>query len=111
MQSCLYFAQLTLSTYTLASQRFPMEMLNTVLDEDTGKLMEYRHLVKSPNYCQIYGTCYRKELGRTAQGIPWLVEGTDTIFFINKAYLPTTRCRDVTYVRIVVNYRPEKSDP
>ena len=88
-----------------------MEMLHAVLDKDTGKLMEYRHLMKSPNYCQLYGTSYRKGLGRTAQGMSGTVEGTDTIFFINKAYVTTARCRDVTYVRIVVNYRQEKSDP
>ena len=68
-----------------------MEILNAVLDEDTGKLMEYRHLMKIPNYCQLYGTSYRKQLGRIAQGMSGLVEGTDIIFFINKAYVTTAR--------------------
>ena len=86
-----------------------MEMLNPVLDEDKVKLMEYRNLMKSPKYCQLYGTSYGKELGKIAQGMPGPVEGTDTIFFIDKSNVPTTRCKDVTYVRIVVNYIPEKS--
>ena len=111
MQSCLYVAHLTLSTYTLDSRRFPMKMIKAVLDEGTGKLMKCRHLMKSPNYCQLYGTSYGNELEWISQGISGLVKGTDTIFFIKKAYVPTTRCRDVTYVRIVVNYRPDKSDP
>ena len=109
MLSCVDVAQFTLSPYTLASRRFPMEIINTVLDEEKVKLMEYRHLMKSPNYCRLYGTSYGKELVKIAQGMPGRVEGTDTIFFINKYNVPTTRCKYVTYVRIVVNYIPEKS--
>ena len=109
MQSCLYVAHLTLSTYTLDSRRFPMKMMKAVLDEGTGKLMKCRHLMKSPNYCQLYGTSYGKDLGKIAQGIPGPVKGTDTICFIGNYNVTTTRCKDVTYVRIVVNYIPEKS--
>ena len=43
--------------------------------------------------------------------MPGLAEGTNTIFFIPKRDVPINRWRDVTYGRIVVNYRPEKSDP
>ena len=39
------------------------------------------------------------------------VKGTNTIFFIPKEDLPAARWKDVTYGHIVVNYRPEKSDP
>ena len=39
------------------------------------------------------------------------VKGTNTILFISKEDLPEARWEDVTYGRIVVNYRPEKSDP
>ena len=39
------------------------------------------------------------------------VEGTDKIIFIDKQDIPTTRWRDVTYGRVVVNYIPEKQDP
>ena len=87
-----------------------MEMLNTVLDEDTGKLMEYRHLMKSSKYCHLYGTSYRKELGQLSKGMTGLVKGTDIIFFINKADVTTAHWRDVTYGHIMFNYRREKSD-
>ena len=43
--------------------------------------------------------------------MPGRVEGTNTLFFIEKEDLPTARWRDVTYGRIVVVYRPEKQDP
>ena len=110
MLSCVDVAQFTLSPYTLASRRFPMEIINTVLDEEKVKLMEYRHLMKSPKYCHLYGTSYRKELGKLSKGMTGLVKGTDIIFFINKADVTTAHWRDVTYGHIMFNYRREKSD-
>jgi hypothetical protein len=50
-------------------------------------------------------------MGRLAQGLPGVVDGTDTFFFINYDKIPKDRCKDVTYTRICVNYRPEKEDP
>ena len=86
-------------------------MINAVLDKDTKELMEYHHLMKNPEYCQLYGKSYTNELGCLVQGMPSQVEGTNTICFINKADVSTTRWRDVTYGRVEINYRPEKSDP
>eukprot|EP00804_Cyclotella_cryptica_P019948 CCRYP_007857-RA/>CCRYP_007857-RA protein AED:0.46 eAED:0.46 QI:0/-1/0/1/-1/1/1/0/132 len=54
---------------------------------------------------------YGKELGRLAQGIPGTVKGTNTIVFIAYNEIPLQRRKDVTYGRIVANYRPEKDDP
>ena len=73
--------------------------------------MEYRHIMENPKYRQLYTTSYRKELGHLAQGIPGQAEGTNTIYFIDKANIPVERWKDVTYGRVVVAYRPEKSDP
>ena len=76
----------------LASQKFPFKMINAVLDEDTWELMEYRHLVKNPKYRQLYNKSYEKELGCLDQGMPGEVEGTNTIFFINKSEVLVKRC-------------------
>eukprot|EP00804_Cyclotella_cryptica_P014586 CCRYP_020641-RA/>CCRYP_020641-RA protein AED:0.25 eAED:0.25 QI:0/0/0/1/1/1/3/0/614 len=62
-------------------------------------------------YCTIWKNAYGKELGRLAQGIPGTVKGTNTIVFIAYNEIPPQRCKDVTYGRIVANYRPEKEDP
>ena len=67
--------------------------------------------MKNPKYRTLYRDSYAKELGRLAQGMPGLAKGTNTILFIPKNDVPIDRWRDVTYGRIVVNYRPEKSDP
>ena len=45
-----------------------------------------------------------------AQGMPDLVEGTNTMFFIDKQYIPSDRWKDVIYGRSVVDYCPDKSD-
>ena len=100
-----------MSPQYLASRCFPSDMLNAVLDTDTGELMEYRHLMKKPKYCNLYGNSYAKEIGRLDQGMPGQVTGTNTIFFINKKDVPADRRRDVTYGCVVVNFRPEKEDP
>ena len=86
-------------------------MINTVLNEETGELMEYRHIMKIPKYRQLYATSYRKELGCLAQVIPGKLEGINTIYFIEKSDIPAEQWKDVTYGRVVVAYRLEKSDP
>ena len=95
----------------LASRRFPSDMLNVILDNDTNELMEYRHLMKKPKYCNLYGNSYAKDIGRLAQDMPGQVTGTNTIFFINKKDVPADSWRDVTYGRVMVKFRPEKEDP
>ena len=45
------------------------------------------------------------------QVIPGLVEGTNTMFFIKKTAVPANRWRYLTYGKIVVNYRPDKTNP
>ena len=111
MLSCVTVAQMKLSPKQLASLLFPVEMINAVLNEETCELMEYRHIMKNPKYRQIYATSYSKELGRLAQGIPGKAEGTNTIYFIDKANVPAERWKDVTYGHVVVAYHPEKYDP
>jgi hypothetical protein len=49
-----------------ACQKFPLEILNTVLDMDTGKLMEMKHLLVNPKYKEVWGKLYTTELGRLA---------------------------------------------
>ena len=56
--------------------------------------------------------CIRdREIGRLAQGQKDMVEGTNCIFFIPPEEVPPERKKDITYVRICANYRPEKEDP
>ena len=73
--------------------------------------MEYIKLMKNPKYRPLYQNSYFKEIRRLAQGMPGLVEGTNTMFFIDKTDVPANRWRDVTYGQIVVDYRADKTNP
>eukprot|EP00804_Cyclotella_cryptica_P024317 CCRYP_015305-RA/>CCRYP_015305-RA protein AED:0.21 eAED:0.21 QI:0/0/0/1/1/1/2/0/741 len=69
-------------------RRYPTDMLHAVLNDETGELMEYRHLVANPKYGDIWKNAYGKELSRLAQGLPGIVKGTDTIVFIQRTHVP-----------------------
>jgi hypothetical protein len=102
---------LRLTAANAARQKFPLEMLNAVLNMDTGKLMEMKHLLVNPKYKEVWGKLYTTELGRLAHGIPGVSKGTDTIIFILRDEVPIDRIKDVTYGCVCINYRPEKDDP
>ena len=98
-----------------SSSKYPLqffcEFSGAVLDEETGDLLEYRHLVKHLNHKKVWGVAFSKEVGRLSQGLPGIIEGTNTLNFIFKHEIPSDRFKDVTYARIVCNYRPEKKEP
>jgi len=79
------------------------------MDKDTGKSLEYRHLIKMPKYKHIWNDSMSNEIGRLAQDNS-SVKGTETMFFITYENIPLNRTKDVTYARIVVDYRPQKQE-
>ena len=72
-------------------------MINTVLNQETGEMMEYRQVMKTPQNRELYEKAYAKELGHLEQGIPGLSDGTEKIFIIDKNNVPSDRWKDVTY--------------
>ena len=99
-----------------ASRKYPLAFLcdlaAAVLDGETGEMLEFRHLMKSEKYREVWGDGYGNEVGRLAQGREKTgLAGTDTLFFIRYEQIPADRRRDVTYERICCNVRPEKEDP
>jgi hypothetical protein len=85
-------------------------VLNAVLNKDTGKLEEYRHLIKGKQ-AQQWRTGNVREIARLAQGLPshGIPTGTDSINFLHPRNLPANRT--ATYLRVVSDYRPQKADP
>ncbi|KAL7529463.1 LOW QUALITY PROTEIN: hypothetical protein ACHAXR_002974, partial [Thalassiosira sp. AJA248-18] len=79
-----------------------------ILDEETGRSLEFRQLIKLDKYRDIWMRGFANELGRLAQGIRD-IPGTDTINFIPFSEVPENEA--VTYGRIVCMYRPQKSEP
>ena len=101
----MMFASITLNEVAMNARRtFPRHILNSVLDKDTGEIMEYRHLIGNPKYRDIWSHGYGNELGRIAQGLKVRVEVTNTVFFVAKEDLPASRWKDVTYGRICCNF-------
>ena len=81
MLTCANIVQLPMSPQNLAQRRYPSEMINAVLNQETGEMMEYRQVMKKPKYRTLYEKVYAKEIGRLAQGMPDLASGTEKIFF------------------------------
>ena len=91
MLLCATINKIILFPASLAGRRFPLEMINAVLNKEIGEIVEYRQMMKSPKYRNLYKKSYSKELGRLAQGIPDVVKVTNTILFIDKADVPAER--------------------
>ena len=77
-----------------------------IIDNETGKSLDFCHLIKMDKYRNIWMKSFANELGSLAQGIRD-VPGTDTIDFIPHSDVPfgTT----VTYGRIICTYCPQKT--
>ncbi len=64
-----------------ASRKYPLQFLcdlaYTVLDDETGDLLEYRHLMKHPKYKDVWTKSFGTEIRR-------LATSTETIFLIKK---------------------------
>jgi hypothetical protein len=85
------------------------EALNAVLNQQTGKMEEYRHLLQGEDR-EKWLNAASKEFARISQGraqndVPY----TDTVIWLHPDDLPPDKI--ATYMRICANYRPQKDDP
>ncbi len=91
-----------------SSRKYPLQFLcdfaYSVLNDETGDLLEYWHLLKHPKYKDVWSQSFGKEIRR-------LATITETIAFVTKQQIPRDRRRDITYGQIVCEYRSEKKDP
>jgi hypothetical protein len=81
--------------------------IGAVIDDDTGAVLEYRHLIKLEKYSRIWERSFANELGRLFQGIRDIPD-TDTCFYIRKSKVP--KHKRATYGCIVCNVRPQKEE-
>ena len=69
-----------------------------VMDADTGKLLNYKQLLRNPKYNKKWTTSSANEFGRLANGVGGRIKKpTNTIRFIRKSDIPKDRRKDVTY--------------
>ena len=88
-----------------------MPCINTVIDQKTGDELEYKQLIARPDTKAQWQQSFTNELGRLAQGQDNNNVGTNTINFIPFDNIPTDRRKDITYGRIVVEYKLHKDEP
>jgi hypothetical protein len=90
-----------------ASRKYPLQFLcdlaHAVLDNETGNLLEYRHLIKHPKYKDVWTKSFGTEIRH-------LATTTETIFFVQRENIPDDRKGDETYARIVCTYHEGKKD-
>ena len=84
-----------------------------VMDADTGKLLNYRQLMRSTKYREAWSLSSANEFGRLlANGIGGRIKNpTSTIEFIFQHEVPTERLKDVSYGQFVCTVRLEKAEP
>jgi hypothetical protein len=80
-------------------------LANTVIHPVTGKEMEYMELMKDPRLQALWKRGFGNECGHLFQGI-LDIPGTDTCLFIKLTNIP--RDRNITYGKIVCDYKPHK---
>ena len=82
---------------------------NAIIDPISGASLEYRHLIQNDQTRRTWNRSFANELGRLANGVGDRIKGTNIIKFIPKTAVPPGR--KVTYGRMVVNYRSDKTEP
>jgi hypothetical protein len=93
----------------------PTKLATSVLDHDTGLSLEYKQLHTHPKLGPIWSKSYANELGRLCQGVGTnnsgtnkCIQGTDRFYIIDHKDIPTNRCKEITYSKVVYKVRPEK---
>ena len=87
-----------------------VEKAMAVMDQATGKMLNYRQLRRDPKYSADWNVSAANEFGRLANGVGGRVKGTKTIKFIRKRDVPKGRLKDVTYGSFLCTIRPEKKE-
>ena len=81
-----------------------------VLDEDSGKLLNYRQLLRHPKYRSEWKQSSANEFGRLTNGVGGRIKKpTNTMRFIRQQDVPKDRRKDITYGSFTCSVRPEKT--
>eukprot|EP00957_Ditylum_brightwellii_P066140 5018793-Ditylum_brightwellii.AAC.1 len=99
-----------LKGYWKEQEKKDYHVVCAVTNEETREELEYCQLIKKEKYANTWKRLFANKLGRLAQGVAKREKGTNTIFFIPYEEVPEERRKDVTYRRIVCDYRPQKKE-
>ena len=83
-----------------------------VMDTETGRMLNYRQLLRLPKYKGPWSVSAANEFGRLANGVGGRIKNpTNTIRFVARHEVPKDRMKDVTYGSFQCHVRPEKAEP
>jgi hypothetical protein len=92
----------------VAGRQYPLQYLcnwaSAVLDNKTGNLLEYWHLLKHPKYKEVWSKSFGTKMQR-------LITTSKTIFSIKKGDIPEDWRCNIIYGQICCNYHSKKKDP
>eukprot|EP00956_Cyclotella_meneghiniana_P023795 scaffold46957_cov29-Cyclotella_meneghiniana.AAC.1 len=81
------------------------------MDKKSGKMLNYRQLLRHPDYKKDWSLSSANEFGRLANGVGGRIKNpTNTIKFVRYEDIPKERRKDVTYGQFVCTVRPEKKE-
>jgi hypothetical protein len=82
------------------------------MDADTGKLLNYRQLMRSTKYKKAWSLSLANKIGQLANGIGGRIKNpTNTIKFIYQHKVPKEQKQDVTYGQFMCTVQPKKAEP
>ena len=103
--------QLRQTTRKFNNLEIEVHQAMAVMDEQTGRLLNYKQLMRDPKYKKNWSTSSANEFGRLENGVGGRIKKpTNTIKFIKKKDIRSARSKDITYGSFVWNVRNEKSD-
>jgi hypothetical protein len=82
-------------------------MMNAVLHLASGKKIQYKDIMKHPTLVPQYTSGFGNELGRLCQGSRY-IQGTNTCFFVELTNIH--KYRNITYGKLVCDYKPNKTE-
>jgi hypothetical protein len=84
----------------------------TVMDADTGKLLNYCQLMQCTKYRDAWSLSSANKFGRLANRVGGRIKNpTNTIQFIHQHKVPKEQMKNITYGQFVCTVRPEKAEP
>jgi hypothetical protein len=80
-----------------------------VMDKETGRLLNYRQLLRSQKHKKAWSTLAVNKFGRLAQGVVGQIKGTNTIKFIHQHDVPANCTKEFTYRQFICMEHPKKT--
>ena len=98
IEECINSKQVRQTTRKFKNLEIEVHQVMVVMDEQTGRLLNYKQLMRDPKYKKNWSTSSANEFGRLENGVGGRIKKpTNTIKFIKKKDIRSARSKDITY--------------